>query len=216
MMDKSDATIQVGIPISYAELELVGNVSGLFLLKQPLELEIGCGRGDFLLAYAARKPDVNFVGVERKLVIARKAASKIARAGLTNVRIVHGEIEYLFERYLPKTAFQAIHCYFPDPWPKKRHAKRRLFKEGAPEMFASLLVPRGWLHLRTDVASYFETMLELFEACPNFRRRDTPTELTECLTGFERRFVAEGKPIYRVSFEMCLDAQTGSLNVVPL
>lgn len=215
-MDKSDAAIQVGIPISYAELELVGDVAGLFLLKQPLELEIGCGRGDFLLAYAARKPDVNFVGVERKLVIARKAASKVARAGLVNVRIVHGEIEYLFERYLPKSAFQAIHCYFPDPWPKKRHAKRRLFKEGAPEMLASLLVPGGCVHLRTDVASYFETMLGLFEASPNFRRCDTPHELTECLTGFERRFVVEGKPIYRASFEMCFDAQTGGPNAGPL
>ncbi|MCX7625497.1 MAG: tRNA (guanosine(46)-N7)-methyltransferase TrmB [Candidatus Sumerlaeaceae bacterium] len=200
-MDKLPSATHAGAPISYADLEQVGDVLGLFTLKQPLELEIGCGRGDFLLAYAARKPNVNFVGVERKLVIARKAASKVARAGLTNVRIVHGEIEYLVERYLPAHAFQAIHCYFPDPWPKKRHAKRRLFKTGAPQIFDSLLTPDGWFHLRTDVAAYFDTILVLFEACPTFQRAAPPDELVDCLTGFERRFLAEGKPIYRASFK---------------
>lgn len=195
-------------PLSYADLEQIGDVGKLFNVARPLELEIGCGRGDFLLAYAAIKPDVNFVGVERKLVIARRAALKIARAELTNVRIVHGEIDYLLDRYFPPHLLQAIHCYFPDPWPKKRHAKRRLFKPGAPERFATLLTSGGVIHLRTDVENYFQVMTELFDTCGLFVRIDPPPELLSCLTGFERRFVAEGKPIYRVSYRLANDRVT--------
>ncbi len=187
-------------PLTYADLESIGKIDNIFPRQQPLELEIGCGRGDFLLAYAPLKPTVNFIGLERRLVIARKAASKAARAGLANVRILHGEAIYLIERYLPRHRFQAIHCYFPDPWPKKRHAKRRLFKEGAPELLAQLLVPGGGIHLRTDVESYFITMRELFENSQLFTVIEPQEQLLSCLTGFERRFVQEGKPIYRVSY----------------
>lgn len=192
----------VSVPLSYADLESFGELGRLFPKHQPLELEIGCGRGDFLLAYAARRPDANFLGVERKLVVARRAASKLARAGLENVRIVHGEIQYLVARYLPVGSFQAIHCYFPDPWPKKRHAKRRLFNPKTAEHFASLLAPKGVVHVRTDVPSYFDMMCDVFENSGQFKRVEVPQSLLECPTGFERRFVAEGKPIYRASFQL--------------
>jgi tRNA (guanine-N7-)-methyltransferase len=187
-------------PFSYAELQEIGDIRRLFPATAPLEIEIGCGRGDFLLSYAPQRPQVNFLGVERKLVIARKAASKAARAGLANVRIIHGEIGYLIERYLPRTSLQAIHCYFADPWPKKRHARRRLFKTGTPELFAGLLMPGGLVHIRTDVEPYFVTICELFDSSALFVRVAPPAELTTCLTGFERRFVQEGKPIFRVSY----------------
>ncbi|MGC8740367.1 MAG: tRNA (guanosine(46)-N7)-methyltransferase TrmB [Candidatus Sumerlaeaceae bacterium] len=190
----------VGAPLSYADLQELGGLTGIFSRHAPLELEVGCGRGDFLLAYASRRPGVNFIGVERKLVIARRAASKLGRAGLTNVRIIHGEIGYLVDRYLPMNSLHAIHCYFPDPWPKKRHAKRRLFREGTQELFAKLLQPGGWVHIRTDVPAYFEAICALFDSSPLFQQVEPPRDLVDCLTGFERRFVAEGKPIYRVSY----------------
>jgi len=188
--------------LSYADLESVEDCGKLFPQSAPLELEVGCGRGDFLLAYAALHPEINFVGIERKLVIARKAASKIQRAGLGNVRIVHGEVQYLLERYVRKHSVGAIHCYFPDPWPKKRHAKRRLFREGTPQWFAEMLIPGGWFHVRTDVEEYYQVILDLFSHEPRFVREDPPAELIACLTGFEKRFVAEGKSIYRASFRL--------------
>ncbi len=198
-----------GVPISYPDLQELGDLAKIFPRQAPLELEIGCGRGDFLLAYASLHPDVNYLGVERKLVIARRAASKLARAGLSNVRIIHGEISYLVDRYLPDHSLQAIHCYFPDPWPKKRHAKRRLFKEGTPELFARLLRPAGLVHVRTDVPGYFETICELFDSSRLYVRVGVPEELLGCLTGFERRFVAEGKPIFRVSYQLQPLSYTG-------
>jgi tRNA G46 methylase TrmB len=83
-----------------------------------------------------------------------------------------------------------------------------LFKPGAPERFATLLTSGGVIHLRTDVENYFQVMTELFDTCGLFVRIDPPPELLSCLTGFERRFVAEGKPIYRVSYRLANDRVT--------
>lgn len=193
-------------PLGYADIEPRLDFAQLFGRNAPVEVEIGCGRGDFLLAYAAKHPETNFLGLERKLVIARKAASKVARAGLRNVRIVHGEVFYLFERYFPPKSLAAIHCYFPDPWPKKRHAKRRLFKPETPQILESLLCPGGTIHIRTDVLTYFETIREVFGNAAHFQEIETPVELAACSTGFERRFMEVGKPIYRVSYRLVASA----------
>ena len=95
----------------------------LFPATQPAELEIGCGDGGFLLQMAQQQPDRNFLGVERLLGRIRKLSKKGQRAGLTNLRLLRLEGRYVMKYLLLKKAFEAIHIYFPDPWPKDRHAR---------------------------------------------------------------------------------------------
>ncbi|GIX44484.1 MAG: hypothetical protein KatS3mg130_0892 [Candidatus Sumerlaea sp.] len=172
----------------------------MFQREAPVELEIGSGRGDFLISYAKLRRDVNLLGIERKLVIVRRAANKISRANIRNVRLVSGEVFYLLQHYFPPQSLHAIHCYFPDPWPKKRHAKRRLFQPGVLDAFARVLRPSASVFVRTDVASYFDVIRQLFREDSRYVPIDPDPALLQCLTGFERRFIQIGKPIYRVSY----------------
>src|SRR5689334_7128585 len=93
----------------------------LFATKQPLEVELGSGDGSFLAQYAKLNPQRNFIGVERLLGRLRKLDKKGRRAGLTNLRMLRMEAAYLVEFMLPKESLHALHIYFPDPWPKRKH-----------------------------------------------------------------------------------------------
>lgn len=168
--------------------------------EAPVEIEIGAGRGDFLVDYAKANPQVNLIGIERKLTVLRRAISKIQRAGLKNVVLINAEINYLFDNYMLPDSLQAIHVYFPDPWPKKRHIKRRLFQPHTPERFLKVLKAGGFVHLRTDVQSYFQTMLEIFGANDAFMEIEPSPAVLQFLTAYEKRFVAEGKPVFRTSY----------------
>lgn len=174
----------------------------LFGRHAPLEVEVGAGRGDFLLAYAATRPDHDFLGVERKLVYLRRGVNKLRRAGLTNVRLLNVEARNLLAHYFEPGSVHAVHIYFPDPWPKARHLKRRIVN---PETLASIvrvLEPGGFLHLRTDHEEYFSRMLETVAAESRLRPIEPPAELLAARTGFEARFLAEGKPINRASYQL--------------
>ena len=174
----------------------------MFSVQQPAELEIGCGDGGFLLEWASRHPKKNFLGVERLLGRLRKLSKKGGRAGLTNLRLLRIEARYLIQYLLPNSSFEAIHIYFPDPWPKDKHRRHRLIDADFPTLAARILAPRGVLHLRTDDPSYFEQMQNSFAPTTNFAPEEAPAALAALTTEFERQWVAEGKNTHRVSYRL--------------
>jgi len=178
------------------------DLAALFPGTQPLEVELGCGDASFLADYAARHPERNFVGVERLLGRIRKLDRKGRRAGLTNLRGVRIESSYFLEYLLPLHSVSALHVYFPDPWPKKKHHKHRLINERFPEVARAALAPGGIIYLRTDDADYFEQMTGVFEANAGFQKSKTPDELVELLTDFEREFQARGIKTLRAAYRI--------------
>ena len=119
------------------------DLAALFPQARPLEVELGCGDASFLADYARRHPERNFIGVERLLGRMRKLDRKGRRAGLTNLRGVQIESSYFLRYLLPPHSASALHVYFPDPWPKKRHHKNRLINESFPRLAQGALVAGG-------------------------------------------------------------------------
>jgi tRNA (guanine-N7-)-methyltransferase len=173
----------------------------LFQKTQPLEVELGCGDASFLVEYARRNPKRNFIGVERLLGRISKLDRKGRRAGLTNLRGVRIESSYFLQFLLPPNSVSALHIYFPDPWPKKKHRKNRLINEQFPKLARAALVPGATVFLRTDDADYFAQMNEVFGADKNFRKIETPIELSELLTDFENGFRARGIQTLSAAFQ---------------
>jgi tRNA (guanine-N7-)-methyltransferase len=176
-------------------------MAGLFPKPQPLEVELGCGDASFLVEYACRNPKKNFIGVERLLGRISKLDRRGRRAGLTNLRGVRIESSYFLQWLLPPRSVSALHIYFPDPWPKKRHHKNRLINETFSALARAALAPGGKIYLRTDDADYFAQMLELFGADKKFKEIETPWELVELPTDFELAFNARGIKTLRAAYE---------------
>ena len=176
------------------------DLATLFPKAQPLEVELGCGDASFLVGYAGLHPERNFIGVERLLGRLRKLDRKGRRAGLTNLRGVRIESSYFLEYLLPRRSITALHVYFPDPWPKKRHHKNRLVNERFPKIARAALTPGGVVYLRTDDADYFAQMTAVFEANSHFCKVETPVDLAELTTDFEQEFAARGISTLRAAY----------------
>jgi tRNA (guanine-N7-)-methyltransferase len=177
-------------------------LTGLFPKPQALEVELGCGDASFLVEYARRNPQINFIGVERLLGRIKKLDRKGRRAELTNLRGVRIESAYFLQYLLPPHAASALHVYFPDPWPKKKHRRHRLIGENFPGLARAALGPGGVVYLRTDDADYFSQMIEVFNAAKEFETTETPASLAEITTDFERGFNAEGIPTLRAAYQL--------------
>jgi tRNA (guanine-N7-)-methyltransferase len=176
------------------------DLAKLFPKPQPLEVELGCGDASFLAGYAQRHPERNFIGVERLLGRLRKLDRKGRRAGLANLRGVRIESSYFLEYLLPPHSVSVLHIYFPDPWPKKKHRKHRLINEHFTEIVRTALTPDGEVYLRTDDEDYFQQMTEVFGANGEFQQFETPLELLELLTDFEREFLERGIQTLRAAY----------------
>ncbi|MDB6112511.1 MAG: tigr00091: trna ((7)-)-methyltransferase [Pedosphaera sp.] len=172
----------------------------IFPQTQPLEVELGSGDGSFLVNYAKLHPERNFLGVERLLGRLRKLSRKGLRAGLTNLRGLRIESAYFVEYLLPPQSVSALHIYFPDPWPKRKHRKNRLINARFTELVHSALAPDGVIYLRTDDEDYFLQMQTVFAANPSFRLVETPAELSAVITDFERNFHARGVATRRSAY----------------
>lgn len=174
----------------------------LFARSQPLEVELGCGDASFLIEYARQNPDRNFIGVERLLGRIQKLDKKGRRNELANTRGIRIESAYFLEFLLPPHSALALHVYFPDPWPKKKHRRHRLIGESFPALARQALAPGGTVFLRTDDADYFQQMNEVFAIAKEFEKTETPLALAEITTDFEREFNAQGIPTLRAAFRL--------------
>jgi tRNA (guanine-N7-)-methyltransferase len=177
-------------------------VAQLFPAAQPLEVELGCGDASFLAEYARQHPGVNFIGVERLLGRIQKLDKKGRRLGLTNTRGVRIESAYFLQYLLPPHAAAALHIYFPDPWPKKKHRHHRLIGAQFPALARATLTPHGTVFLRTDDADYFQQMNEVFGTAKEFEKVETPAALAAITTDFERDFNAQGIPTLRAAYQL--------------
>jgi tRNA (guanine-N7-)-methyltransferase len=177
----------------------------LFGRPAPLEVEVGTGKGLFLQSAAMAVPEHNFLGIEISHKYARFAASRLARQGLTNAIVVNGDAHRLFAELLPNDSLAAVHVYFPDPWWKKRHHKRRVMNERFVRDLSRTLAPDGMLHFWTDVRDYFDATLALFAAetalvGPLAVLERQPEHDLDYRTHFERRTRLEGAPVFRAQF----------------
>lgn len=170
----------------------------------PLEIDLGAGDGGFLMAMADRYPERNFIAVERLLGRVRKISRDASRAGRENVRVLRLETSYAVERLLPQQASR-VHLLFPDPWPKKKHHKRRLM--ALPPFLKSvhrLLDDDGEFLFKTDHEEYFEHVAEVLPEIDFFEACDWPTDETAAdgffypQTDFEKQWLEEGRSIQRL------------------
>jgi tRNA (guanine-N7-)-methyltransferase len=186
------------LPASFFEhLEL----KDIFPRPQPLEVELGCGDSSFLVEWAQRHPERNFLGVERLQGRLRKLDRKGRRAGLQNLRGLRIEAGYCLEYLLPAESLSALHVYFPDPWPKRRHWSKRLIHERFPQLAAQVLLPGACVYLRTDDEAYFRQMTDVFAASPLFQPVETPAGLRAILTDFENDFLALNRSTLRAAYQ---------------
>jgi tRNA (guanine-N7-)-methyltransferase len=177
----------------------------LFGRTAPLEVEIGSGKGLFLRRAAAARPDVDFLGIEIAPRYARFAAAGLARQGLGNAAVVIADAARVLAEVLSHQSVAALHMYFPDPWWKRRHKKRRVIRQSLARDIARVLQPGGLLHFWTDVAEYFETAVGMFRETPGlegpFEVPETPAAHDmDYRTHFERRTRLHGAPVFRALF----------------
>ena len=191
-------TPSITIPIGLDPAPL--DPATLFGRHRPLEVDIGSGKGRFLLARAAACPEVDFIGIERQRRRVDKVATKAARAGLANIRLLHTEIDFALERLLPDQAVSTFYIFYPDPWPKRRHHRRRLFDAAFLDALSNTLMPRGCIHLATDHLDYFESIRRLLAGDARFVEREPFVTSDEERTDFELIFLQQNKPIGRCSF----------------
>lgn len=175
----------------------------LFPANAPLELDVGCGEGSFLLEMAAHHPERRFLGLERLLGRVRKVCRRAERRRLTNVKVLRLESGYALEYVLPGAAFDRIHLLFPDPWPKKRHHRRRLVQPEIVPALARVLKPGGQLFFKSDHAAYFDEAVEVI--CHGGKFTQLPWEKDAFFypqTDFEQHWLGQGKIIHRARFQL--------------
>jgi tRNA (guanine-N7-)-methyltransferase len=176
----------------------------IFGNDRPIELEVGFGKGLFLLTEATRRREVNFVGIEVVRKYQLYTATRLARRGLDNVRVVCADARPFLRDWVVPGSVSVVHVYFPDPWWKTRHHKRRLFTVEFAQTCERVLRPSGRLSFATDVEEYAHLVAEevaqtrLHPLPPP--EPGTPQHDLDYLTNFERKFRKQGKSIYRALF----------------
>ena len=176
------------------------DLAAIFGNAHPVEIEIGSGKGTFLLARAEARPEVNFLGIEWARPYCYYAADRLRRAGLTNVKMIRADANDFFRNCLPERSIWRIHIYFPDPWPKRRHHGRRLIQPAFLKLARRVLKIGGQLITVTDHLDYFRhiqrVLLEVegLAPVPLPRMSDKAGELAG--TNFERKYITQGRPFY--------------------
>ena len=169
----------------------------------PLEIEIGVGKGTFLVARAAYRPEVNFLGIEYAAPYAKYTADRIHRAGLTNAKMLHADAGEFFKTMLPDCSVFRVHLYFPDPWPKRKHNRRRILQPEFLQHVRRVLKPGGQFLIVTDHREYFEHMLKVITDAEGFARMKFPQLLDSDVhivgTNFEKKYVEQGRNFYKAA-----------------
>jgi tRNA (guanine-N7-)-methyltransferase len=175
------------------------DLAQLFGNENPVVLEIGSGKGRFLISSAMEQPDVNFLGVEKSLHYHRVIDERVRKRHLTNVRLINHDAFLVVRDMLPDASLREIHIYFPDPWPRKRNQKRRIIRAEVLEQFRRVLVEGGSGIYVTDHREYFEAAAPLIEAAFRAERR-IPQPEDSPRTNYEAKYREEGRPIYEIRF----------------
>jgi len=171
----------------------------LFGNRNPVVLEIGSGKGRFLIATATERPDLNLVGVEKSLHYHRLIRDRVAKRHLQNVRLINHDAFLVLRDMVPDASLAEIHIYFPDPWPRKKEQKRRIIRAEVLEQIRRTLVDGGSAIYVTDHRDYFEVAAPLIEQ--HFRaERRIPGPDDAPRTNYEAKYRAEGREIYEVRF----------------
>ena len=168
----------------------------IFGNTKPVEIEIGFGKGMFLLGSATARPKVNFLGIEIERKYVFLTAGRLARRQLANVKLACTDARWLLRERVAEANIAALHVYFPDPWWKNRHRKRKLMTRDFADECVRVLLPGGRLHFITDVADYFAGTLDMLKEIPMLRAIES-ADTAKALTNFERKYRLEGRPIYR-------------------
>lgn len=171
----------------------------LFGNDRRVVLEIGSGKGRFLIASATEQPEVNFIGIEKSLHYHRVIRDRVLKRQLTNVRLINHDAFLILQKTIPDASLSEVHIYFPDPWPRPREQKRRIIRPGVLTEIRRVLVPGGSGIYVTDHAEYFEAAAPLIEEFFRAERRipgpDDPPR-----TNYEAKYRREGREIYEVRF----------------
>lgn len=197
-----------GLAPYYLETSGPLNWSDLFGNPRPVEVEVGCGKGLFVITAATQHPETNYFGIEISRKYALFTADRVARRSLGNARIACADARRVLRDWIADASVSALHVYFPDPWWKRRHKKRRVFTEEFVRHAARILQPGGELRVASDVEEYFQLIRELVAACPALERREVPPERLaehdlDYLTNFERKYRKAGKQVFRAIFMQC-------------
>lgn len=200
---KPDASLDLSAHLIPLEsLPIPFDPQSVFPRRAPLELEVGSGKGLFLASAAARSPDRNFLGAELAGGYARLCAAKIAKPQAANARIIHGDATFLVRSMLPDACLDGLHVYFPDPWWKARHRKRRVLSELFLRHAGRVLPAGAELHVWTDVEEYFLESMAFAAATalfadPREEPAPSPEHDLDYRTHFERRTRLAGQPVWR-------------------
>src|SRR5258706_5819848 len=181
-------------PINFAEL---------FSNDHPVEIEIGIGKGTFITEQAKARPEANFLGIEWSRWFWRCSSDRLRRNKCENARAVRAEAIYFLTEFVPGESISVLHIYFPDPWPKKRHHKRRLIQEKFMPVVQRILKSGGRLQIVTDHAQYFEQIEQLVPgsqlAVADYNWPGSAGEGEFVGTNFERKYQREGRPFFAIA-----------------
>lgn len=183
-------------PLSWAEIVPTGSL---------VELEVGSGKGLFLQSAALQRPEHFFVGIELAAKFAAHAAERLAKAKLDNAKMLRGDAQAFLRDTVPSGSVTRLHVYFPDPWWRNKHKKRRVLNDQAIMDIERCLIPGGEFHFWTDVLDYYELICaQVMDSTqligPRFIAERRATHAMDYTTHFERRARLNGQPIYRALF----------------
>jgi len=176
-------------------------LDALFDPARPLEIEIGCGKGRFLAARAAKCRDAQYLGIERMLSRVRKLDKKACNLGLTNLRVLRLEAFYTFYYLLPAHRVRTVYVFFPDPWPKRHHHNRRLFSPLFLDVLWTRLEIGGAVQVATDHLDYFAEIRKRLAADARFKEIPAMERSEDEQTEFEHIFRSQGLPIGQCAFQ---------------
>lgn len=193
--------------LTLKDLDDVINWKEFFGNDNPVDLDIGCGRGLFTVNASQNNPDVNYLGIEIDYRDARHGAARLKKREIPNARIMGGDVLIAFEKYISDASVDTIRVYFPDPWWKRRHHNRRLFTESFANTIVKKLKPGGHVHHWTDVEEYFNRVIAIMDPHPQFNKLEAPEERIpqhdmDYQTSFERKKRQAGETIYRALWQL--------------
>ncbi len=194
-----------GVDIGTQMLDL----EGLFTKSQPIVLEIGFGNGDSLLEMATNEPQTNFLGIEVYEAGVGRLINEANKRQLSNLKVIKEDAVEVLKNHIADASFAGFQLYFPDPWHKKKHHKRRLVQAEFMSLIASKLIPGGFVHMATDWENYAEQMMEVLEAHLSFKNTlgahiYSPRPERRPITKFEQRGERLGHGVWDLLF-ICED-----------